>query len=348
MNKIFKIVLVNIFFFIFFFELLSFFLVQLKIIPKHLPPVMALHANKEYSYWHPVKKKLTLSSKCWISDVEFNDIGLKSSINYSYIKKKPRIAILGDSMTENIQLSNQYDFASKLQSKLQSYEIINFSISSTGLADQIDIYNKLVKKFDVDYIFLFITENDFNDNYISYRRPNRLSYDLLNGKIVEYERDKIFFDNYFSSYNKWKRKYLFYFKDYSHSFKLYFEIKSIISYSNSKKEKVMSDFEFLKQKEIYNYLREKFTKSIDNKSKLFVFFNVNNLNFLNEDKVRTAMKQIWSSNIYFDPQINAIEYLKILNKLEPPYMGFPCDAHYSELGSEFLSDYVKKIFEIYK
>ena len=93
---------------------------------------------------------------------------------------------------------------------------------------------------------------------------------------------------------------------------------------------------------------EKFTNSIDDKTKLIVFFNINNRNFLNEDKRRSLMKQIWSSSNYFDPQIEAIEYLKKINKLEFPYMGFSCDAHYSSLGAEFLSDYVAEKFEIYK
>jgi hypothetical protein len=347
MLKIFKISLINFLFLILFLELLSFILIQLKIIPKYLPPVMSLHAHKEYSFWHPLNKKMTISSKCWISSVEFNDIGLKSSKNYNYVKDKQRIAILGDSMTENIQLSNEYDFASKLQSKLKNYEIINFSVASTGLADQIDIYNKLIKKFEIDYIFLFITENDFDDNYILYRRPNRLSYDFKNGKIIEYEREEIFFDEYYSVFNKWKRKYLFYLKDYSNSFKLYYEIKNKILYSNLKNQ-VNEDNNTYSKKIIYGYLRDKFIESVDSKTKLFVFFNLYNRSFLNEDKRRSIMKQIWSSSNYFDPGIEAIEYLKKINKLEFPYMGFSCDAHYSALGAEFLSNYVTKKFESYK
>ena len=60
------------------------------------------------------------------------------------------------------------------------------------------------------------------------------------------------------------------------------------------------------------------------------------------------MKQIWSSSNYFDPNAEAAEYLKKINKLEFPYMGFSCDAHYSELGAEFLANYVKEKFENYK
>ena len=204
MLKIFKIILINFFFISFFLELLSFILIQIKIIPKYLPPVMTLEANREFSYWHPINKKFTISTKCWVSNVEFNDMGLKSSTNYNYKKNKQRIAILGDSMTENIQLSNQYDFTNKLQSLLKNYEIINFSVASTGLADQLDIYNKLIKKFDVDYLLIFITENDLVDNHISTRRPNRLSYKIENNDIIQYDRDEKFFIQYFSFINRFK------------------------------------------------------------------------------------------------------------------------------------------------
>jgi hypothetical protein len=310
---------------------------------------MALQAHKEFSYWHPINQKMRLSTKCWQSNIEFNDIGLKSSKNFNHKKNKKRIAILGDSMTENIQVSNQYDFAEKLQSFFQNYEIINFSVASTGLADQHDIYNKLIKKFDVDYLFLFITDNDFDDNHISSRRPNRLSYEIENNIIIEYERDKKFLREYFSLINRFKRKYLFYVKDYSNIYKLYFEIKSkyILNINSIKSNETINNNQLLNKKYIYNYLKEKFTNSIDDKTKLIVFFNISNRDFLKEDKRKKMMKEIWSSNIFFDPQAESIIYLKKINKLNFPYMGFSCDTHYSELGAEFMANYVKNKFVDY-
>ena len=64
-------------------------------------------------------------------------------------------------MTENKQLSNDEDFASIAQKLLPKYEVINFSVSSVGLADQINIYKKLIKKFNIDYLFMYVTFNDF-------------------------------------------------------------------------------------------------------------------------------------------------------------------------------------------
>ena len=41
-----------------------------------------------------------------ISPTKFNNIGIKSNNNIPFNKTKKRIAIIGDSMTENKQLSN--------------------------------------------------------------------------------------------------------------------------------------------------------------------------------------------------------------------------------------------------
>ncbi len=114
-------------------EILSFIFIKLKLIPKYLPPVVTLQAHNVYSYWHPIKKKLKVSTLCWESEVEFNSLGLKSNKEFLMKKTKPRIGILGDSMTENIQLSNNQDFVYKLQNKLKNYEIINFSVISTSM-----------------------------------------------------------------------------------------------------------------------------------------------------------------------------------------------------------------------
>ena len=73
-------------------------------------------------------------------------------------------------MTENKQLSNDEDFASILQKLLPKYEVINFSVSSVGLADQINIYKKLIKKFNIDYLFMYVTFNDFSDNHYLQQR----------------------------------------------------------------------------------------------------------------------------------------------------------------------------------
>ena len=330
-------------------ELFSIILIKLKLLPKFLPPVVTLYAHKEYSYWHPINKKLKISTLCWESEVEFNSLGIKSSSEFSVKKTKPRIGIIGDSMTENIQLNNNQDFSYKLQNKLKNFEIINFSVASTGLADQIDIYEILITKFDLDYIFLFITENDFKDNHIDNRRPNRIAYKIDDGNIVKIDRDKKFFEYYFSKFNIFKREYSIYFKIFN-SYNLYFYLKEKIplSIANNKGRALYNNNDYVnnfeEKKIIYRYLSQELLRKIENNQKLLVFFNINNNSFMFETEERKIMKKVWEPTVVNDPMNESINLLKKMNKLYFPFMGHTCDTHYSDVGAEFLSNYVTQEF----
>ena len=330
-------------------ELFSTILIKLKLLPKFLPPVITLRAHKEYSYWHPINKKLKISTLCWESEVEFNSLGIKSISEFSIKKIKPRIGIIGDSMTENIQLNNNQDFAYKLQNKLKNFEIINFSVASTGLADQINIYESLMTKFDLDYIFLFITENDFEDNHINSRRPNRIAYKIDDGNIVKIDRDKKFFEDYFSKFNIFKRKYSIYFKELN-SYNLFFYLKekTPLIITNNKDGALYNNNDYAKnfeeKKIIYRYLSQELLRKIKNNQKLLVFFNINNNSFMLETEERKTMKKIWEPTVVYDPKNESINFLKKINKLYFPFMGYTCDTHYSEVGAEFLSNYVAQEF----
>jgi hypothetical protein len=330
-------------------ELFSTILIKLKLLPKFLPPVITLHAHKEYSYWHPINQKLKISTLCWESEVEFNSLGIKSISEFSIKKIKPRIGIIGDSMTENIQLNNNQDFTYKLQNKLKNFEIINFSVASTGLADQINIYESLMTKFDLDYIFLFITENDFEDNHINSRRPNRIAYKIDDGNIVKIDRDKKFFEDYFSKFNIFKRKYSIYFKELN-SYNLFFYLKekTPLIITNNKDGALYNNNDYAKnfeeKKIIYRYLSQELLRKIKNNQKLLVFFNINNNSFMLETEERKTMKKIWEPTVVYDPKNESINFLKKINKLYFPFMGYTCDTHYSEVGAEFLSNYVAQEF----
>ena len=64
-------------------------------------------------------------------------------------------------MTENAQLNNNKDFTAKLQKSLPDFEILNFQSPLTGLADHIRIYNNLIDKFNIDYLFYYVTIKRF-------------------------------------------------------------------------------------------------------------------------------------------------------------------------------------------
>jgi len=158
----------------------------------------------------------------------------------------------------------------------------------------------------------------------------------------------LYFKNYFSKYNIFKREKLLFIKNFSNTFKLYYHLKYYIfseMQKNQLKEIKVMPNDFSKKIEIYKFLKEKFLKDFDKNNNLLVFLNIDNENFLRESEERKAIKDIWGPNNIHDPTKEAIIFLKDLNKLKPPYMGFNCDNHYSEMGVEFLSKYVVKTFK---
>jgi hypothetical protein len=204
-------------------------------------------------------------------------------------------------------------------------------------------------KFDLDYIFLFITENDFEDNHINSRRPNRIAYKIDDGNIVKIDRDKKFFEDYFSKFNIFKRKYSIYFKELN-SYNLFFYLKekTPLIITNNKDGALYNNNDYAKnfeeKKIIYRYLSQELLRKIKNNQKLLVFFNINNNSFMLETEERKTMKKIWEPTVVYDPKNESINFLKKINKLYFPFMGYTCDTHYSEVGAEFLSNYVAQEF----
>ena len=350
LKKYFKIISLNIFILIFGVEILSFILTKVNIIPNGLPPNITLNAHEEFSYWHPKNSEFKIATKCWESKVKFNNIGIKSNNDIAFNKTKKRIAIIGDSMTENKQLSNDEDFASILQKLLPKYEVINFSVSSVGLADQINIYKKLIKKFDIDYLFMYVTFNDFSDNHYLQQRPNRVAYKIDDGIIKEINIDKSnFFKFYNSKWNNFKRNYLIYIKKYTYSFKTYYYLKwEFKSYSHKIRKKNKSNIEantiFNERYIIYEYLVKKANNEIFNEVSTLIFLNPDNNNFINNTKEIRAIKKIYKDYNFFDPKPDFIAYLKDKDILKKPYLGYSCDAHYSSLGAELMAKYTLNKF----
>ena len=160
MKKILKKIIVTFLVLIFFSELISYTLGKLKIIPQGVSDHVTIFANENLSYWHPKNIKFKYHAQGCIqaqpSIVYYNNIGARGRENVDIKKIKPRIALIGDEMIENIYVSEGLDFASMLRKKINNFEIINFSARSTGLGDQIDIYKNLIKKYNVDYVFYLL------------------------------------------------------------------------------------------------------------------------------------------------------------------------------------------------
>ena len=361
MKKISKSILIIFVFLFFFVELSSYILGKLNLIPQGISTHISIIADENVSYWHPKNIKLKHhDNTCWRpSTVYYNNIGARGRENVYLKKTKPRIALIGDGMIENITVSDGLDFASLLRKKLKNFEIINFSASSTGLADQIDVYKNLVRKYDVDYVFLFVSENDLKDNHYTNLAQFRIRYKIVDGEVIKIPRSEEWFKIYNSFFNKLKRtKLVLYVKNYSNTFKLYFhlKIKKNLKLKNTleyKKTKIISDDEknrkFNENKIIYSFLVDEFFKELEHdKVKHFAFLNIKSYLFkpgkkLDEKKAFTFLKKIWEDKNSFYPLKSSIEYLKERDLYKEPWLSLSCDDSYSEVGSEFMSIYVSDI-----
>ncbi len=346
--RIFKVILINLILIIFLLETVSFLLINFTYLPNGLHTGAVLRADERFSVWHPKNFKAKLATKCWESNVQFNSLGLKQTEEID-IKTKKRVAILGDSMTENLQLSNDKDFRSKLQYLMPDYEIINFSVASTGLADQIEIYKNLIKKYEIDYLFLYITPNDIEDNFIDKYRPNRIAYKYDNEKIIKLEKNKEFFKNYNSKYNKFKRNELLELKKISNFYKIfvYFKYDLLPKLKHNKnKIKKVEDLDYSKNLKIYKFILKQAEKEIFNDIKTLIFFNLSNTkNYEKPLRAKIMIDLLNKYDFFYDPYNDSIEFMKNMNKYKFPFLGYECDAHYSEIGIEFLANYSYKVFK---
>lgn len=353
-SKLLIIIIVN----IFVLELACFTLIKTNFVPGGLTPMVAFIADENFAVSRKKDTKFNFSSKCWDSEVYYNNQGIRSLYDIKLLKEKKRIVLLGDSMTENYQLSDGYDLASTLQKKIgnDEYEVINFGFSSTGIAEHIKLYEKKIKKLKPDILIYFPDTTDISDNHYLRKRPNQEMYKLENNIPFKLETNLSFWNSYNSTYNKIKREYGYYLKKYSNFYKLYWAINEAIYVNkiekrNANLEPTRVDTEYyLEQKIIYEYLANILKESIDRDVTKFIviktlkstdmdYFRIQDQLF--NDK-NNFFKTVWSSEDYYDPMISAIEYLKIKDLYNHPYLSFVCDSHYNKEGAIFYSKFISE------
>ena len=371
-NFIKSLILIGLIFFIFV-EISGRFLAYLKILPRGVSPVVSIFSHSDWSLWHPKNIKFTHHyNTCWEpSEVYFNNIGARGSEDVFIKKKKPRIALLGDSMIENINVTEGLDIASLLRKKLPKYEIINFSSRGMGMSDMSDIYLNLVKKYNVDFIFLFITENDFENHFYKNRltHQKKFSYEKKTNSIIKYDRDKLFFKKYFTPINKLKRSnFVLNIKKNSYTFRVYYQIRMIIKAKKiekakkinkiNKKSKDYLNKDLVKSKaKVYEHQVNEFLKIMQNdKVELIPFLNIrsylyekengNKLSTNQENRLNNynMVKASWSNHGIVDPFDSSIKYLTKNNLYNAPWLGRSCDDHYSETGTEFIASFTSAHF----
>ncbi|HWQ18497.1 MAG TPA: SGNH/GDSL hydrolase family protein, partial [Methanotrichaceae archaeon] len=119
----------------------------------------------------------------WTTQVKMNSEGFRDQERT--IEKSPgafRIAVIGDSFVESLQVNYEDLFTHLLESKLNSsidrysrVEVMNFGVMGYGTGQELLNFREHVAKYSPDMVvLLFYPENDVYDNRVPYESPSPL------------------------------------------------------------------------------------------------------------------------------------------------------------------------------
>ncbi len=117
-------------------------------------------------------EKIHIHSVCFQNDVQTNSLGFHSR-EYSFERLEGvfRIAVIGDSFVEAMQVPRDKTFTSFLEEKLNSlgnksykYEVMPFGISSHGTYRNIMYFEKYAAQFKPDLVIDALAWNDIEDD----------------------------------------------------------------------------------------------------------------------------------------------------------------------------------------
>jgi len=88
--------------------------------------------------------------------------------------KKHRVAILGDSFVEALQINLEQSFPKLIEDNLKNVEVMNFAISGQGQVEELLTYRYCVRPFKPDLVVLcFFPGNDPLDNWRRHKPSSR-------------------------------------------------------------------------------------------------------------------------------------------------------------------------------
>ena len=376
LNKLFLRLLI-IFFITFILIEISFRFVPKSIIPNLGPNKINIELL-EYGPWFYPNQKTSYSYACgFVSPISINKFGMRDiSRKLKKNKETIRIALLGDSVTEGLHVPDfkytSYLMEKKLISLNKNAEVLNFSFSGYGTAQQLALYKKLVKKFKPDIVLLFTTSsNDLRNNSIDYDYLSygydKSDYGVSNVppfSYYEFENNELKFypnlrkNSYFKSFIKKYILHSFYSLDYLKNLILtikrkdfLIKIKTIENLENQNKKNNNLNFEEqkleektieFKNKAIINSFKivEILKKEVEkDEAKLIqVIYN-------NDREIAKIFEKIANENeinyLVFGPEDNNLFYNYLINNnilLEETHP--KCDAHPNQLGHKINSEII--------
>ncbi|HWQ20151.1 MAG TPA: SGNH/GDSL hydrolase family protein [Methanotrichaceae archaeon] len=141
----------------------------------------------------------TYSRREWTTHVKTNSDGFRDIERA--IEKGPgtfRIAVIGDSFVESLQVNYEDLFTHLLESKLNAgtdrysrIEVMNFGVRGYGTGQELLNFREHVAKYDPDMVvLLFYPENDVADNRVAYESPSPLyqrpTFNLTGDGVIEF------------------------------------------------------------------------------------------------------------------------------------------------------------------
>lgn len=124
---------------------------------------------------YPNQRDARFSRRCFSNDkIRTNAVGFRDD-DWSLEKRKLRIAVLGDSYMEALQIPDGEFFFDLLERiSNDRVEVMNFGISGYGTLTEYITYNKFVKQYRPDLVLLFFSNTDVVDNSRTLREKPRV------------------------------------------------------------------------------------------------------------------------------------------------------------------------------
>ena len=256
----------------------------------------------------------------------FDIDGVKNYSNISTSKKKNIIGFFGDSMTENINIDQKFEFTNVLNNVSKDFNLVNYGIGGYNLEQSFIRYQKY-QNHDLKYVIFFMMPGDhFERNLIRFEDDNlplitkpdiNIFFHLLGKLNITY----LLIDTYFN--------FRFIFQNYHQT--------GIDNYPSLYANKIYSEF----------YSNHK--RSEGNFGKILTYFNKSNaelgrkfiLILYPNKKMIKYVKERLKSNI------DNIDYYIIDKKLLDKNLQFKNDPHWNELGNLYFADNLSNILKNY-
>ncbi len=127
-----------------------------------------------------------------------NNAGWNSAIDFVEAKRRPRIAIIGDSYVEAFQVDVEDSIAGQLRHLVDpKFEVYAFGISGASLSQYLQMARYVRTHFDPDILVINVVHNDFEESLCSVKRQTGMlcledsELPIREAPIVPYESNSV-------------------------------------------------------------------------------------------------------------------------------------------------------------